>query len=292
MYPAIEYPHWESIGPHSVYVTEVRESSPSNSLHDIDLDLQCRLDFLVPSSISKTGTSGWQLKRRATPRNKGKLDVSKLKDSDTVTAYRDEFRTNAEGLLSCSENVENMWSKVKKAFNTTADLVLGYTRNGRQKDWISNDTYKLVDERRKLKPTKKESAAAAKHYNFLCREIKRRCKQDRETYINGICAEVEQAHFQKKSKKVFEGVKKIQQRRTQQVNVIKDKSGNILSNPAEVKERWKEHFCDLYNQANSTDDTVLLEIPDDLGSSLECDSPALTKDEVRWAISCLKMVLG
>ena len=222
-----------------------------------------------------------KLKRRVTPRNKGKFDVSKLKNLDTVAAYRDEFRANAEGLLSCSENVENMWSKVKKAFNTTADSVLGHTRNGRQKDWISNDTYKLVDERRKLKPTKKESAAAAQHYNFLCREIKRRCKQDRETYINGICAEVEQAHFQKKSKKVFEGVKKIQQRRSQQVNVIKDKSGNILSNPAEVGERWKEHFSDLYNQANSTDDTVLLEIPDDLGSSLECDSPALTKDEVR-----------
>ena len=57
MYPAIEYPHWESIRLHSVYVTEVRESSSSNSFHDINLDLQCRLDFLIPPSISKTDTA-------------------------------------------------------------------------------------------------------------------------------------------------------------------------------------------------------------------------------------------
>ena len=64
--------------------------------------------------------------------------------------------------------------------------------------------------------------------------------------------------MQKKSKKVFEGIKKIRQKRPQQSNVIKDKQGSILTDPAEVKARREEHFSELYNQANSTDDTVLL----------------------------------
>jgi len=101
---------------------------------------------------------------------------------------------------------------------------------------------------------------------------------------------VEAAHIQKKNKKVFEGIKKIQQKPSHQSSVVKDKQGNILTNPADVKARWEEHFSELYNQVNSTDDTVLLEIPEDLGSGLDTDSDSavLIRDEVRWAISCLK----
>ena len=61
---------------------------------------------------------------------------------------------------------------------------------------------------------------------------------------------------------MFEGVKKIQHKRPQQSNVIKDKQGNLLTDPVEVKSRWEEHFSELYNQVNSVDDTVLLEIPE------------------------------
>ncbi len=99
---------------------------------------------------------------------------------------------------------------------------------------------------------------------------------------------MEQAHQQKKSKKVYEGIKKIQRKHSQPPNLVKDKGGNILTDSTAVKARWEEHFSELYNQVNSTEDTVLLEIPEDLGSSLENDSPSLSKDEVRWAISCLK----
>lgn len=229
-----------------------------------------------------------KLKKRESPENRGKFDVKKLKDPATVAAYRTHFADNTDGLLSSGERADEMWGKVKAAFNGAAVAVLGYSRRSRQKDWISSDTYKLVDERRAVKAHKQDNAASAKHYNFLCREIRRRCKKDKEEYINSICQDVEQAHLQKKSKKVYEGIKKIQQQRTQQSNVIKDKQGNILTDPVEVKARWEEHFSELYNQVNSTDDTVLLEIPEDYGSCMDADSPALMKDEVRWAISSLK----
>ena len=39
-------------------------------------------------------------------------------------------------------------------------------------DWISSETYELVDERRELKAHKRDSTTNAKHYNFLCREIR------------------------------------------------------------------------------------------------------------------------
>ena len=225
---------------------------------------------------------------REGPKDRGKFDVRKLKDPATMENYRTQFAINTDGLLNNRGGAEEMWTKVKTAFNSTATSVLGHAKRSRKKDWISDDTYELVDERRALKAHKQDDASTAKHYNFLCREIRRRCKKDREEYINGICQEVEQAHLQKKSKKVFEGIKKIQQKRSQQSNVIKDKQGTILTNPTAVKDRWEEHFSELYNQINSTDETILLEIPDDNGSGEDSCPLTITKDEVRRAISCLK----
>ena len=43
-----------------------------------------------------------------------------------------------------------MWRKVKAAFNKTSESVLGYSRKSPQKDWISDDTYKIVEQRRML----------------------------------------------------------------------------------------------------------------------------------------------
>ena len=52
--------------------------------------------------------------------------------------------------------------------------------------------------------------------------------------------------------------------------MVKGKQGIVLTNPVSVKARLEEHFSELHNQVNSTDDTVLLEIPDD--SRLDANS--------------------
>ena len=73
---------------------------------------------------------------------------------------------------------------------------------------------------------------------------------DREKFVNSICEEVEQAQIEKKSRKVYEGIRKIKGTNTSVAQVIKDKNGRILTDPKEVKDRWTEHFRDLYNPIN------------------------------------------
>ena len=156
------------------------------------------------------------------------------------------------------------------------------------KEWISEETYKLVDERRALKPRSVDNPAEKKHYNFLCREIKRRCKRDKETFVNGLCEEVEQAQIQKKSRKVYESIRKIRGNSSTRSQVIKNKKGKILTDPEEIKDRWTEHFRELYNPINPTDDSVLSEIPEDFGQLTEDSTPVLSRDELADAIRCLK----
>jgi len=50
--------------------------------------------------------------------------------------------------------------------------VLGKVRGRKEKEWLSADTDKLIEEGRNLKSSKRASAEATKHYNYLCREIK------------------------------------------------------------------------------------------------------------------------
>jgi len=53
-----------------------------------------------------------------------------------------------------------------------------------------------------------------------------------------------------------------------------------------VKERWVEHFSELYNPHTVTDSTVLSEIPVNTGRNRS--TPLLLKEEVEAAIAKLK----
>jgi len=187
-----------------------------------------------------------------------------------------------------SDDIESSWNHIKQAFISTSRDVLGFAKQKKSKKWISEETYKLVDERKALKSHTTKGTASKKHYNFLCREIRRRCRKDRESFVNGICEEVEQAQIQKKSRKVYEGIKKIKGVNTSLAQVIKDKTGKILTDPNEIKDRWTEHFKELYNPINPTDDSVLLEIPQDHGQRMEDCTPDLSRDELSNAILRLK----
>lgn len=158
-----------------------------------------------------------KLKKRDERVNVKRFDVKKLRNTDIARQYRIQLQNRLiEKNLKSTDDVESTWIKVKATFNDTSREVLGFVKGQRRKDWISADTYALVDERKALKPYKAGNKTASKHYNFLCREIRRHCKTDKEVYVNEICHEVEDAQMQKKSKKVFDGIRKIQNKHSSQ----------------------------------------------------------------------------
>ena len=53
--------------------------------------------------------------------------------------------------------------------------------------------------------------------------------------------------MQKKTKEIYDSVRKITGKSACRVRNVKDRNGVLLSDQDEVKERWKEHFCDLYS---------------------------------------------
>jgi len=154
-----------------------------------------------------------------------------------------------------------------------------------QKEWLSQDTLNLLQEIRQYKTKRKENAATAKHYNYLCRTVKRSAKEDKEHLIRSVCKEVQDARIQNKTKAVYEGVRKITCKQAPQVKIIKDKGGMVLTAPTAVKERWKEYFDELYNDPNAVDEDILNEFSD--SRNVE-EIPDIGEHEVKAAISRMK----
>ena len=145
-------------------------------------------------------------------------------------------------------NTEETWEQVVEAFNTTSREVLGKRRGRPVKPWLCAETTKLVEERRELN---------TRHYNYLCREIARQSKKDKNKYLQQICRKVETSHMQGRVKEVFEAVRKITGKQASRVHVVKDQTGEVITDQEGVQSRWLEHFKQLYNPHRDTDDTVL-----------------------------------
>ena len=101
-----------------------------------------------------------------------------------------------------------------------------------------------------------------------------------------LCQRVENARMQRKTKEVYEAVRKITGKQASRVRIIKDKNGKTLTDQKEVSNRWLEHFRQLYNPHTDTDETVFAELP--VANSAPTECPCLLKAEIESAIMRLK----
>jgi len=72
-----------------------------------------------------------------------------------------------------SEDVEQLWMEVVEAFNETSEAELGPVKNEPTKEWIFTATWRLVKKRKTVKTKMKNNVHNRKHYNYLCKEIKK-----------------------------------------------------------------------------------------------------------------------
>jgi len=92
--------------------------------------------------------------------------------------------------------------------------------------------------------------------------------------------------MQEKTKEIYDSVRKITGKSASRVRIVRDKNEIVLTEQDKVKERWKEHFCDLYNPKTSSDEKVLDECPVG-GWSAEVRAGVM-REEIEAAINRLK----
>jgi len=129
--------------------------------------------------------------------------------------------------------------KLKTAVKETAAKTLNSKGRTQKKEWISSETFALIEEKRNC-------TRDGDRYRELNREVQAHLRRDRTNCLTGICQEMEEQDKRNRSKDLFATVDWLTNKVCPTVKVIKDHNGQTLTENAEILERWKVYCETLY----------------------------------------------
>ena len=150
-------------------------------------------------------------------------------------------------------DIEQEWSKIREMYSSTCEEVLGRAKRER-KAWMSENTWRLVEERRVLKAkleatkTRQQKLAAVGRYNEKNHEVKRSYRRDKRRRIDEISREAEESAEQRDTKRVYDTTRLLSGRKTVQSKPVKDKNGAFLTGAEDQLNQWKEHFQEVLSR--------------------------------------------
>ncbi|KAI8514967.1 hypothetical protein Bbelb_075580 [Branchiostoma belcheri] len=225
-----------------------------------------------------------------------KYNVEKLRNPETKQEFRltlanrfDALRYDSDEEEEIEDDIEAEWSTIKEAFTSTCEEVLGKVKRDK-KEWMTQETWDKVEERRTLKAdidnsrTRNQKANAMKAYNAADRRVKRSCRKDKRRWFSDIAAEAEVAASKQDMKTLYKITKTLSGKRRQVNKPVQDKEGKLLATKEEQLERWKEHFTEILNRTPPLEPPVV-QPPEEM---LDIRTGPPTKVEIRKAISSLK----
>ena len=227
-----------------------------------------------------------KLKSMANKKTYKILDIDKLRKEPIQKQFRIQLN-NRFSALEQQENteidVEEEWKIIKDTVISTAQEVIGFRRGSKKEQWISEGTWAAIDERRSLK-AKKEQAFKTKvgidesiaAYKAKDREVKSRCRADKDIWFGNRVAEADTAAKQGDSKTLYRIVKELSGK-TMQKLPINDANGKPLKSHEEQAKRWKEHFKTILNCPETE---IIHEFDNMHVEELNTDNGKVTMDEL------------
>ena len=167
-----------------------------------------------------------------------RYDVHEIPQKFTV-----EVRNRFQQLLQTDEEEQTpneLWEDMKAVVVTEAKKHIPKKKRKKQ-PWISVDTLKLAEERRKAKVE-----GNSKDWSRLNTAVSKGAKEDMSNFIEEKCKELEKLKQRGDSKKIFQTVKELTGKWTPRMDVINDGEGNTLTETEDIKSRWVEYSTKLF----------------------------------------------
>jgi len=121
----------------------------------------------------------WGSCKKGTKQKAQVFDVDKLKQPEIKAAFNLEVH-NRSDVLDSVDSVDETWSNFKTTVAQVADSVVGYRRGTRKERWVSDSTWKAIDERKRIKQQKSQGQITTeqtddleKKYRMKYREVKK-----------------------------------------------------------------------------------------------------------------------
>ena len=215
-----------------------------------------------------------------------RLDSGRLNESLTKQAFAVEVKNRFQVL---GEQQEMTIDGFNQALWEAGEKVLGFRRK-KKEEWIKEETWKKIDERRqtkeKINNTRSERLKEKNRsfYSELNKQVKRMTRADKKDYVEKLADEAEEAAGRNDLKTLYKINKQLNNGFKNCDVPVKNKNGMVIEKEAEKLQRWKEHFESVLNRP---DPPHLADIqPADTDLDICTDPPSL--EEVTAAIKAIK----
>ena len=145
-----------------------------------------------------------------------------------------------------TSNTEMLWSEIKSCITATAEQVCGKYVPEKRQQWMTTEILQKMEERRQYKEDKSEYGL--KKYKELKHEIQKLCRHTKNKHLNEKCAEIERLEASH-NPLLYKKIKELTPKQHISTQTIKDKDGNLLSEPEKILERWAQYVEELYNDS-------------------------------------------
>ncbi|KAK3510549.1 hypothetical protein QTP70_009883 [Hemibagrus guttatus] len=207
----------------------------------------------------------------------------KLKKEECCEEFRQKLRQALGGQVVLPDD----WETTAEVIRETGRKVLGVSSGRRKEDketWWWNEEVQDSIQRKRLAKKKWDmdrSEENRQEYKELQRRVKREVSKAKqkaydELYTRLDTREGEKDLYRLARQRDRDG------KDVQQVRVIKDRDGRVLTSEESVQRRWKEYFEELMNEENEREKRV------EGVNSVEQKVDKIRKDEVRKALKRMK----
>ncbi|KAK3551703.1 hypothetical protein QTP70_022569 [Hemibagrus guttatus] len=207
----------------------------------------------------------------------------KLKKEECCEEFRQKWRQALGGQVLLPDD----WETTAEVIRETGRKVLGVSSGRRKEDketWWWNEEVQDSIQRKRLAKKKWDMDRTEENrqeYKELQRRVKREVSKAKQKAYDELYTRLDTREGQKDLYRLARQRDR-DGKDVQQVRVIKDRDGRVLTSEESVQRRWKEYFEELMNEENEREKRV------EGVNSVEQKVDKIRKDEVRKALKRMK----
>lgn len=220
-----------------------------------------------------------------------KADPAKLRNAELKSRYINELKTNLGD--SRPSGLKERWEHVRNSFMKSSENTIMRSTE-RKKCYISDDTWKLIHERKELFKDLNAAERGNQYlerqriYNEFDKRVKKSARKDRRKWLNSIADDAEEAARRNRIRDTYRIMQKLCDMGNQTEVPIKGKDGQSITNIDSQISRWTEHFQEVLNarntpQVHSFSSSVSIK---PLKKRINTNAPSMT--EIKGAIMKMK----
>lgn len=226
-------------------------------------------------------------------RTRQKFDTRLLANPETKEKFRSCLQ-NFKHSSNHHETIDEFWTDFKTATTEFCESELEQ-QNQSRKDWMSNETWQMIENRRQIKVKisgtndRQEKEKLVSEYNTIHKEISKKTRSDYRKYIDDLSKCAEDAASKNDLRELHTVRKELTNSRKTTPAFVKDKNGHLLVRDEDQTKRWKEYFQELLESPEDVPETEdQQQQQDEATPSLKISTAKPTHLEISNAIKELK----